>query len=101
MTPQGFRLFPGHLDARAQADLATAVCAALASAPLYRPVTPGGKPMSVETTNLGDLGWMTDAAGYRYQTHHPFTGQPWPPIPAVLVALWRTNGRARAIAPRP
>jgi DNA oxidative demethylase len=31
---------------------------------------------------------VTDAGGYRYQATHPVTGQPWPPIPAVLAALW-------------
>jgi alkylated DNA repair protein (DNA oxidative demethylase) len=57
-------------------------------APPYRPRTPGGKPMSVAMTNLGPLGWVTDAAGYRYQSTHPLTGAPWPPIPAMLTALW-------------
>lgn len=58
------------------------------AAPFYRPITPGGKPMSVSMTNLGPLGWVTDRAGYRYQATHPGTGRPWPPIPASLLALW-------------
>ena len=62
--------------------------AAVETAPLYRPVTPGGKPMSVEMTNLGPLGWVTDQAGYRYQPAHPVTGRPWPPIPQALLDLW-------------
>ena len=86
--PTGFRLLPGRLDAEAQAALAAEVLARVADAPLYRPVTPGGKPMSVAITNLGPLGWVTDAAGYRYQPTHPETGRPWPPIPPALLALW-------------
>ena len=60
----------------------------LEAAPPYRPVTPGGKAMSVAMTNLGPLGWVTDAAGYRYQGFHPVTERPWPPIPAWLIGLW-------------
>ena len=88
MTIRGFRLLPGRLDAEAQARLANAVLALAAEAPPYRPVTPGGRPMSVAMTNLGPLGWVTDAGGYRYQPRHPLTGRRWPPIPDALTALW-------------
>lgn len=45
--------------------------------------------MSVRMTNCGKLGWVTDKErGYRYQATHPETGKPWPPIPAMLLALW-------------
>ena len=57
-------------------------------APLYRPVTPGGRPFSVRMSNLGPLGWVSDRAGYRYQATHPVTGRPWPSIPDRLLALW-------------
>lgn len=57
-------------------------------APFYRPLTPGGRPFSVEMTNLGPLGWVSDRAGYRYQPTHPQTGAPWPPMPRRLVELW-------------
>jgi alkylated DNA repair protein (DNA oxidative demethylase) len=40
-------------------------------------------------TNCGELGWVSDQAGYRYQPTHPVTGRPWPEIPAMLLALWR------------
>lgn len=85
---QGFRLLPGKLSPQAQTALRDAVLATLEAAPLYRPITPGGKPMSVEMTNLGPLGWVTDAKGYRYAPDHPVTGGPWPPIPQVLLDLW-------------
>jgi alkylated DNA repair protein (DNA oxidative demethylase) len=45
--------------------------------------------MSVRMTNCGPLGWMTDERGYRYQATHPDTGEPWPPIPDILLQAWR------------
>ncbi len=88
MLPPGFRLLPEALDSATQVALVSAVLAAAEAAPFYRPVTPGGKAMSVMMTNLGPLGWVTDAAGYRYAPAHPLTGRPWPPIPPVLLDLW-------------
>jgi alkylated DNA repair protein (DNA oxidative demethylase) len=85
---EGFRFWPGALSASAQADLLAGVLAAAEQAPFYRPVTPGGRPFSVEMTNLGPLGWVSDRGGYRYQPTHPVTGAPWPAIPGSLLALW-------------
>lgn len=98
MTPAGFRLFPGHLTAEAQRVLVDAAFEAARDAPFYRPMTPMGRPMSVEMTNLGPLGWVTDAAGYRYERRHPLTGRDWPAIPLALVDLWRTLSGASADA---
>lgn len=84
----GFTLLPGRLDPAAQAALADEVLAAAEGAPFHRQVTPGGKPMSVETTGLGPLSWVSDRLGYRYEPRHPLTGRPWPPMPAILRALW-------------
>jgi len=84
----GFRLWPGRLDLAAQESLLAEVLAALEKAPPYRPMTPGGKPMSVRMSNLGPLGWITDAAGYRYEARHPVTNEPWPAIPQTLLDLW-------------
>jgi len=88
LSQTGFRLFPTALGPEAQAALLAEVLARVERAPFYRPVTPGGKPMSVEMTNFGRLGWVTDAQGYRYQPTHPDTGEPWPDIPQALLDLW-------------
>ena len=88
MSPSGFRLLPGRLDETAQGALVTQVLEAAQAAPFYRPVTPGGKPMSVEMTGFGPLCWVTDARGYRYEAAHPATGMAWPAIPPVLLDLW-------------
>ncbi|WP_414633044.1 alpha-ketoglutarate-dependent dioxygenase AlkB [Brevundimonas sp. UBA7664] len=86
---EGFRFWPEALSASGQADLLAGVLAAVEQAPFYRPVTPGGRPFSVEMTCLGPLGWVSDRAGYRYQATHPVTGAPWPSMPARLTDLWR------------
>ncbi len=88
LSQTGFRLIPAALGPEAQAALLAEVLARVERAPFYRPVTPGGKPMSVEMTNFGPLGWVTDARGYRYQPTHPDTGEPWPDIPPTLLGLW-------------
>src|SRR5450432_107344 len=51
-----------------QKNLLAEVMQKLDEAPLYRPVMPGtGKPFSVEESNFGALGWVSDKSGYRYQ----------------------------------
>jgi alkylated DNA repair protein (DNA oxidative demethylase) len=87
--PQGFRLAPGYLAPERQRDLLEDVRAVVRSAPLFQPVMPGsGRPFSVRMTNAGPLGWVSDKAGYRYQSTHPATGEPWPPIPDLLLSIW-------------
>ena len=86
--PAGFQLLPAALDAEAQTALAETVLKALEGVPAAHYVTPGGKAMSVAMSNLGPLGWVSDARGYRYQATHPQSGNPWPPIPPVLLDLW-------------
>jgi DNA oxidative demethylase len=87
----GVEHFPGFLDRAAQEALRDAVVAILREAPLFRPRMPRtGKPFSVEMSNCGPLGWVSDEAGYRYQPTHPETGRPWPAIPARLLEAFAT-----------
>lgn len=58
-----------------------------AVAPFRRMVTPGGFTMSVEMTNCGRAGWVTDRRGYRYTAADPETGRPWPAMPEAFEAL--------------
>jgi alkylated DNA repair protein (DNA oxidative demethylase) len=71
------------------------VAAVAAAAPYRHMLTPGGHRMSVAMTNCGPLGWVSDRTGYRYESHDPLTGQPWPPMPAFLFEL-ATTAAARA-----
>lgn len=85
----GVTLYPTRLSRGDQQALVDAIRAGLAEAPLFVPEMPRtGKPFSVRMTNFGPLGWVSDRSGYRYQTTHPTTGKPWPPIPASLLDLW-------------
>lgn len=76
--------------------------AVVALAPLRHWLTPGGKRMSVAMTNCGDVGWISDRAGYRYGSHDPLSKQRWPSMPASFTALAREAAEAagyRGFAP--
>jgi DNA oxidative demethylase len=94
--PPGIRHLPHYLGKEEQESLIEIVRAIVAEAPLYTPAMPRtGKEMSVRMTNCGSLGWVTDKErGYRYQPTHPVTGKPWPPIPAMLLDLWRDTAES-------
>ena len=89
--PAGIRYLPDYFDRAAQAVLVEEIRRVVEAAPLYTPAMPKtGKEMSVRMTNCGELGWVTDKErGYRYQATHPVTSEPWPPIPEMLLDLWR------------
>jgi alkylated DNA repair protein (DNA oxidative demethylase) len=40
--------------------------------------------MSVAMTNCGDVGWISDRSGYRYDPIDPETGRPWPATPTLF-----------------
>jgi len=93
---------PGHredlvpqacvLRGYARDDVARLLCALREiqrAAPARRLLTPGGRTMSVALSNCGRLGWTSDRHGYRYTTHDPATGHPWPPMPDVFLELAR------------
>ena len=56
-------------------------------APFRHLVTPGGFRMSVGMTNCGELGWVSDRRGYRYDPVDPESGARWPDLPGSLRAL--------------
>lgn len=85
----GATVLPGWLDARRQHALLAALRPVVAAAPLLRPVTRRGRPMSVRMTAAGRLGWVIDRGRYRYSPVHPGTGAPWPAIPPEALAIWR------------
>lgn len=59
----------------------------LANAPWRRMCTPGGRMMSIEMTNCGELGWVSDRSGYRYSPQDPVSSRPWPAMPEAFRAL--------------
>jgi alkylated DNA repair protein (DNA oxidative demethylase) len=93
----GVVLWPSAFDDAAQRALADTIFALAKDAPFYRPVMPNsGKAFSVEETNFGSLGWISDKSGYRYEPLHPQTGEPWPAIPQMLLDLWDVTTRYEA-----
>jgi alkylated DNA repair protein (DNA oxidative demethylase) len=68
-------------------DEATALLAAIDEIKKYSPLrnmmTPGGR-MSVAMTNCGDVGWVSDRNGYRYDAIDPESGHAWPSMPAIF-----------------
>ena len=87
VTLKGVRIFKGFLDRQTQKELVAEMREVVAAAPLFSPVTPGGRRMSVRLTSAGAYGWFSDARGYRYISHHP-SGRPWPPIPPLAQKVW-------------
>ena len=85
-------LAPGACVLRAfalgrEAALLAALAEIAYAAPFRRMTTPGGIRMSVAMTNCGDLGWITDRHGYRYDTIDPLSGQRWPAMPRVFLDM--------------
>lgn len=72
----------GHLDMDTQATLVEQIREVIRQAPLFAP-SAKGLPMSVRITNAGDVGWVADERGYRYQAFHPLRGpgHTWPRMP--------------------
>ena len=84
---RGVAIHPGLLPRAAQEAMVADIRALLAAAPLVRPVTRRGRPLSVRMSAAGALGWVSDRRGYRYEDRHP-SGAAWPPIPASVRAVW-------------
>ncbi len=83
----GMVLLPGFADSR---HLAPDLDRVLAAAPLRRMQTMCGFSLSVQTSNCGLLGWVSDRRGYRYESTDPHSGQPWPAMPESFVTLAAT-----------
>ncbi|WP_170606441.1 alpha-ketoglutarate-dependent dioxygenase AlkB family protein [Ruegeria arenilitoris] len=92
---RGFDIRKNYLGASAQTELVQVLRPVLKSAPLFNPTTPSGKKMSVRMTSAGNLGWVSDKRGYRYQDTHP-NGVVWPAIPNQIASIWHdVTGVAR------
>ena len=78
-----------------ETGLIAALRATVEQAPFRHMVTPGGHQMSVAMTNCGSFGWVTDRTGYRYDSHDPEAGRPWPPmLPSFRELAMRAAARA-------
>lgn len=83
---QGAVLLVGFARSR-EAPLLAALEQIVERAPWRHMLTPGGRRMSVAMTNCGNVGWVSDASGYRYDAVDPETGLPWPSMPDAFREL--------------
>ncbi|MBZ2167491.1 DNA oxidative demethylase AlkB [Marinobacter sp. F4216] len=68
-------------------DLLDAIAMVARTAPFRHMLTPSGHTMSAAMTCCGQLGWVTDERGYRYQSEDPLTDRAWPDMPPPLFKL--------------
>ncbi len=86
----GVVLWKTLLARAGQESMAADIESVIRQAPLFTPRMPQTlKPFSVRMSNCGELGWISDARGYRYERTHPDTGRPWPAIPDSILSIWR------------
>lgn len=85
---RGVKIWAGFLNPAAQTRIIADLRGVVAAAPFFSPVTRFGRKMRVRMTSAGRFGWYSDRRGYRYLPHHP-AGQPWPPIPDSVLAVWK------------
>ena len=96
LTIRGVQVFQNLLSKPAQLAMIEDIRSVVRAAPLFSPQTPLGKPMSVQMTSAGRLGWFSDRSGYRYASHHPVGGD-WPEIPVSVLDVWKmVSGTDRA-----
>lgn len=82
----------------AASALLDAIAGVAAQAPFRHLTTPGGYMMSVAMTNCGEVGWVSDRTGYRYDPVDPESGRPWPALPVAFLTLARRAAEAAGFA---
>lgn len=90
---RGMYIYKAMLDRNRQLSIVDDLRGILRDAPLFSPVTPSGKEMSVRMSAAGQFGWISDRRGYRYSPTHP-NGTAWPAIPARISEIWEAVSRS-------
>lgn len=63
-------------------ELHQGICEISKQSPFRRMTLKNGNKMTVEMTNCGEFGWLSDQSGYRYTHYDPLTAAPWPDMPS-------------------
>lgn len=88
LSTKGFFLIKSRLNKAAQQEILAAARLVVKQAPLFRPAMPrSGQQFNYSMTNCGELGWVADINGYRYQKNHPVTQEPFPIMPNAIKEL--------------
>ncbi len=75
-------------------ELIGAIGSVTGDAPFRHMVTRRGGTLSVAMSNCGELGWVSDHSGYRYDPIDPESGRHWPDMPPVFADLARRAAQA-------
>lgn len=84
---RGFFLLKSKLTKAIQQEILAAARVVVKQAPLFRPSMPSGQSFNYSMTNCGELGWVADRHGYRYQQLHPHTLKLFPAMPQLIKDL--------------
>ena len=84
---KGFLLLKSRLTKAMQQEILAAARTVVRQAPLFKPTMPSGQSFNYSMTNCGELGWVADRHGYRYQQTHPHTFKVFPAMPQVIKDL--------------
>ncbi len=88
MMDNGFFHFKSKISLKQQQEILEAVRTVVREAPLFVPTMPQrGTLFGYRMTNCGQLGWVSNRSGYRYQVYHPATGEPFPTMPELIREL--------------
>ncbi len=71
----------------AETELLAELARVIRQSPFRNMITPSGRRMSVAMTNCGELGWVSDRAGYRYASTDPQNGLRWLSMPPAFFQL--------------
>jgi len=85
---RGFLVYKSLISIQQQVEILNDIRSGLPQAPMFTPMTPWGKPMSVQMSSAGKYGWCSDERGYRYERKHP-NGNTWPQIPQSILKIWQ------------
>lgn len=85
---RGFLHYSAWLTGDEQRAILSDLRDVAAAVPMFSPMTPYGRPMTVRMTSAGKFGWVSDRSGYRYAATHP-SGRAWPPIPEGILRIWQ------------
>ena len=81
---KGFFLLPSRLTKAIQQEILAAARTVVVQAPLFRPTMPSGQSFNYAMTNCGELGWVANRHGYRYQQTHPHTFKLFLAMPQII-----------------
>lgn len=77
----------GNFARAAEKELLAGLAQVTQQSPFRNMITPSGRRMSVAMTNCGELGWVSDKAGYRYASIDPQSRLRWPSMPESFLQL--------------